>query len=301
MIGAALVGLYTLAIASADGITKLIAGNYSAPQLFFYSSAIVLVLTALAGRKTKANCDTHHWLVTGAPWLTAARCVLTVLAAIGYFHAFRHLPFAQVFVFIGLAPILAGVLSGPILGETLRIQGWIALCVGALGVLCLFPGGLGELSIGHVWALMGATTGTTSMVLSRRIAKIERNALAQVFYPNLSIFVVMGAAMPFAYTSMPLIDLAWVGAYAAALFAARWLSVEALRLLPAYVATPMMNLQFVWMVAIGFVAFGEVPGMGTMIGVSFVIGSGLFLVMDEALANRTLASHRKAGSTPARA
>jgi drug/metabolite transporter (DMT)-like permease len=42
-----------------------------------------------------------------------------------------------------------------------------------------------------------------------------------------------------------------------------------------------MNLQFVWMVAIGALGFGEVPAAGTWLGVAIVIGSGLFLVWDQ--------------------
>ena len=88
---------------------------------------------------------------------------------------------------------------------------------------------------------------------------------------------------------MPLADLGWVAGYAVFLFAARWLSVEALRLLPAYVATPLMNLQFVWMVAIGWWGFGELPTAGTLVGVMLVVGSGMWLIFDEALPGRRMA------------
>ena len=77
-------------------------------------------------------------------------------------------------------------------------------------------------------------------------------------------------------------DLCLVAAYAVLLFGARWLVVAALRVLPAYVATPLMNLQFIWMVVIGFAVFGEVPAHGTMLGAALVIGSGLWLVFSEA-------------------
>ena len=97
----------------------------------------------------------------------------------------------------------------------------------------------------------------------------------------------MGTALPFVWRAMPATDLAWVAAYAVCLFAARWLVTVALRLLPAYVATPLMNLQFVWMVVIGYVAFGEVPGAGTITGVTLVVASGLWLVLDDALPART--------------
>merc|ERR1711965_1135334 len=69
----------------------------------------------------------------------AVRAVLTVCAAIGFFQAFRLLPFADVFVFIALMPLIAAALSGPVLGERVRPATWTALLLGAGGVLCLMP------------------------------------------------------------------------------------------------------------------------------------------------------------------
>jgi drug/metabolite transporter (DMT)-like permease len=119
------------------------------------------------------------------------------------------------------------------------------------------------------------------MVIARYIGRFEANALAQVFYPNLAVFVVMGLALPFVWQPMPPSDLVWVGAYAVLLFGARWLLVVALRLLAAYAVTPLVNLQFVWMVILGALMFGEYPASGTYLGVAIVIGSGIFLVWDQ--------------------
>ena len=57
--------------------------------------------------------------------------------------------------------------------------------------------------------------------------------------------------------------------------------VAALRLLPAYVVTPLMNLQFLWMVVIGALAFGEWPGAGVWLGAAIVVAAGTWLVWDQ--------------------
>jgi S-adenosylmethionine uptake transporter len=294
-IGAGLVALYTLMISSADGITKLIAGSYAAPQLFVLSSAIVMALSVCATRLTAGRGRLRDGLRTTVPRAMAVRSVLTVLACIAFFNAFRDLPFADVFLFIGLMPIIAGLMSGPVLGEPVRPQVWAALVAGVIGMLCLMPGGIEGATIGHLWALIAAISGTGSMVAARYIGRIETNALAQVFYPNLAIFAAMALALPFVIAPMALTDFGWAIAYAVFLFAARWVVVVALRLLPAYVATPLMNLQFVWMVVIGAVFFGEVPSVGTLLGVGIVIASGVWLLYDQigAVMKTPEPSHRK--------
>lgn len=276
-VGAGLVILYTGFISSADAITKLIAGGYAAPQMYALSGLMVMGLSLLADR----HPSQQQGLRTTQPLAMALRSAATVVAAVAFFNAFRLLPFAEVFLFIGLMPLVAGLMSGPILGEHVRPSVWAALAAGFVGTLCLFPEGMTAVTPGHLWAGLATVSGTFSMIMARYIGRHETNALAQVFYPNAALAGVMALALPFVWEPMPLSDLGWVAAYAGFLFLARWVLVVALRMLAAYVVTPLMNLQFVWMVILGAVFFGEFPAAGTFLGVAIVIGSGLFLIWDQ--------------------
>ncbi len=277
MAGVGLVLAYTGLMSSADAVTKLLAGSYAAPQLYALSGAIVVALCVLVARFGPKRQS----LRTTAPRAMALRSGLTVIACTAFFYAFKLLPFAEVFLFIGLMPLIAGFLSGPILGEHVRPAVWGALAAGGVGVLCLFPSGLSDIGLGHVVALLACVSGTVSMVLARFIGRYESNALAQVFYPNLAIMATMAVALPFVWLPMSLSHLGWAVVYALLLFSARWLLVVALRLLAAYVVTPLMNLQFVWMVILGAVFFGEHPGLHVYLGVFVVISSGIYLVIDQ--------------------
>lgn len=274
--GAGLVVIYTGLIASADAITKVIAGGYSAPQMYALSGLMVVALACIADRN-----GARQGFRTSCPRAMAIRSGATVLAAVSFFQAFRLLPFAEVFLFIGLMPLIAGLLSGLILREHVRPSAWLALSAGFVGMICLFPEGLAGLTVGHVWAFAASVAGTVSMVMARYIGRVEQNALAQVFYPNLALAGLMALALPFVWRPMPLADLGWVAAYAGFLFFARWCLVVALRWLAAYTVTPLMNLQFVWMVALGALGFGEWPTAGTLLGAAIVIGSGIYLVWDQ--------------------
>lgn len=270
--------LYTLLISGADAITKFIAGSYAAPQLFALSGgAVALLCLVAAPRGARAGVmRTRH------PRAMAIRAVATVAGTAAFFHAFRLLPFAEVFLFIALIPIFAALLSGLVLGERPRPRTWGALILGSAGVACLFPTGLSSFGAGHLVALAAVLLGTVSLVVSRYIGQREDNLLAQIFYPNLVLMGVMALALPFVFRPMPPADLGWALAYAGVLFAARWVLVGALRLLPAYVVTPLMNLQFLWMVGIGLVVFGEMPGSGVYVGAAIIAGAGLWLIWEQA-------------------
>ncbi|WP_281955476.1 DMT family transporter [Pseudophaeobacter arcticus] len=323
VLGGLMIVAYTGLISSADGIIKLLSGGYEAAQIYVLAGGMVAVLSILVNwlcmsreaKRALPQLSIHQPLGqrtgpggqrTGPggqkppsgvfakylPWRTACpramglRSLAALLGAICFFYAFRLLPFAQVFLFIGLMPLLAGVMSGLILKERISFGAWIALGMGFVGVLFLFPSGVSSISGGHVLALVGATWGTFSMVMARYISRHDTNLLPQVFYPNLLLCLAMVPLLPVVWQPMPLADLAWALAYAGLLFAARWLAVAALRLLPAYVVTPLMNLQFVWMLTIGAWVFGEMPSQGTWIGGFIVIGSGLFLLRGQVVKPR---------------
>jgi drug/metabolite transporter (DMT)-like permease len=276
--GVGLTAIYTLLISSADAITKMFAASYAAPQLFALSGGIVALLAVLGNRAAAKP----RGMTTRCPRVMALRSVATVLGSIAFFYAFRLLPFAEVFLFIAIIPLITALLSGPVLGEAVRPQAWGALTVGMVGLLCLVPGGLQTIGLGHAVALAAVLLGTVSMMASRYIGTRDDNLLAQVFYPNLSLAVVMACALPFVWQPMGLADLGWACVYAGVLFGARWVLVAAFRALPAYVVTPLMNLQFLWMVIIGAVVFGEVPGTVVYLGAALVIAAGAWLIYDQA-------------------
>ncbi len=275
--GVALTGLYTLLITGADAITKGFAQSYSAPQLFAISGGLVALFSLLANRDPSGH---RRSMTTLCPWAMTIRVVATVLGTLAFFHAFRLLPFADVFLFIALIPLITAILSGPVLGEPVRGQTWVALGLGTIGVACLFPAGLQGIGFGHLVAFSAVLLGSVSMVASRYIGQRDSNLLAQVFYPNLALMVVMGLALPFVFAPMSGLDLGFAALYALLLFGARWVLVAALRILPAFVVTPLMNLQFIWMVVIGWSVFAETPSTQTYLGAFIIILAGGWLIWE---------------------
>ena len=54
--------------------------------------------------------------------------------------------------------------------------------------------------------------------------------------------------------------------------------IVAHRLAPASVLSPFLYSQMIWMIALGFIVFGDVPNGWTLAGASVVIASGLYLI-----------------------
>lgn len=279
LLGVALTVVYTMLITGADAITKLFSTNYAAPQMFALSGGLVALFCIIAAGRKSAFSTVFR---TRCPRVMFIRAVATVVGTCAFFYAFKMLPFAEVFLFIAIIPILAALLSRFMLNECVGGAVWGALLLGLLGMGSLFPGGWSSIGVEHLVALLAVAMGAVSMVASRYIGQRDPGGLlSQVFYPNLTLMAVMSCALPFVFVPMGWIDLMWVVYYAALLFAARWVLVAALKLLPAFVVTPLMNLQFLWMVAIGAVVFGEQTAASIYFGAALMIMASAWLVWDQ--------------------
>lgn len=275
-VGLALVLLYCFLATGADALTRVVAQGFAAPQLYCMSGGLVALLSLITSHVQNGAGS----LRSKRPFSLALRSVFFVCSSFCYFYAFKTLPFAEVFAFIALVPIFAGLLSGPFLGEPVRWQSWCALLAGLGGMLLLYPAGFTSLSWAHVSAASGAISGAAAMVMARHISRDDTNALIQVFYPNLAMCAVMGLALPFVYRTMQLADVALILSYAGLLFLARWVLVLCLARMKAYVVTLLMNLQFVVMLGVGLVVFGEVPTPNLLAGASVIILAGSYLFLE---------------------
>jgi drug/metabolite transporter (DMT)-like permease len=274
LLGAGLAVLNTLVSVSADALAKDLVASYAAPQLMAGAGLLAVtigLLLSLAGNRDII-------LKTGAPGRVALRSSLGAISTVGFFLAYRELPFAEMFPFIAILPIFAAVLSGAILKERIGVAVWIALAIGLAGMVFLFPEGISGVNRGHMFGLGASLTGAASIVLSRGICRSHTHAFAQVFYAQLACTVLGIVLLPFVWHPMGAEDMGLLALYTLFLLATRWLMVMVVRLIPAHVALQIGNIQFVWMVLIGQSVFDEPTGANVWIGAALVVASGLWLV-----------------------
>ena len=60
-----------------------------------------------------------------------------------------------------------------------------------------------------------------------------------------------------------------------------WLLILAHARAPAAILSPFIYTQIVWMLALGYVLFGDRPDRWTLVGSGIVIASGLYLISRE--------------------
>lgn len=265
-----------------DAVVKTLGQGYSPVQIVFFSVLLSfpLAVVMLLRDVTQDSLIPHH------PGWVALRTAAAVATGVSAFYAFSVLPLAQTYAILFAAPLLITVFSIPILGETVRLRRWVAVIAGLVGVLIVLRPGATPFGLGHAAALVAAVGSALASVVVRRIGDEERTAVL-LLYPMIGNFVLMGAALPFVYRPMPLIDFGLLAVVAALAWTASRLVIAAYRSASAVLVAPMQYSQILWAVIFGAILFNERPDWATALGASVVIGSGLFILFREAEASRT--------------
>jgi len=262
--------------ATHDVVIKYLGGSYSPFQIVFFSVlfGFPFITFLLMRDATEGNLIPRH------PWWTMARSVASVVTGVCAFYAFSTLPLTQTYAILFAGPLVITVLSIPILGETVGWRRGLAVLVGLGGVMVVLQPGAEALELGHIAALVAAFTGGFASIVVRKIGREERSATL-ILYPMMANFVVMGAALPFVYEPMPMVDIAASAVVAAMALVGTSCLIYAYRFGQAVIVAPMQYSQIIWAAFFGFIFFDEDFDMATLIGSAIIIASGIYIVLRE--------------------
>ena len=257
-----------------DALGKYMVATYSVGQLLWLRAcAALLVLLPLVWRDRRAFTQLER------PWLQLLRVVLSTLEVAAFFLATVYLPLADVITYYLACPIFVTALSAIVLREQVGWRRWSAIAdrllrradrAAAFGadhqlagddrarrqpVVC-GPDADHPLAAGDAGYRAG-------VVAIRRHLPLRRADVA----------VRLGDA-----------ELGSLGLFAAAgcISVSALLCVNrSLKLAPASVVVPYQYSMIIWAVMFGYVVFGDVPSMATIVGAAIIIGAGLYIFLRE--------------------
>jgi drug/metabolite transporter (DMT)-like permease len=218
---------------------------------------------------------------TGRLPLQLIRSVLLFVSTVCNFVALQYLQLVETLSIIFSTPLIVALLAGPILGEPIGMKRLGAIGVGFIGVLVITRPGLGTMHPAALLSLLGAVSYAFYGITTRMLASTDSSATT-TFYSSVAGIVLMTPLLPWFWTTPPTV-LTWAmlmmtGAYGAF---GHWLLVLAHARAPAAILSPFIYSQIIWMLALGYILFGDWPDPWTFAGASIVIASGLYLLYRE--------------------
>ncbi|WP_210320178.1 DMT family transporter [Pseudaminobacter soli (ex Zhang et al. 2022)] len=207
---------------------------------------------------------------------------LTLLGStIFNFAALMTLQLAQTAAIFFAVPILVTALAGPLLGEWAGWRRWLAALAGFCGVLVITRPGVGEFGIGHLFALCATLSTCFYVILTRRMSAKETPE-SLVFYSALAPTVLLLPVVPFTASAPPgFLHLVLLVIIAACGGIGHWFLIKAYSIASTISLAPYPYLQMVWMIAAGYLVFGQLPDGWTLGGAAIIVASGLYIVHRE--------------------
>ena len=223
--------------------------------------------------------------------LVVGRALALAAASLTMGLALQRMPVGETVAIIYLAPFAVMILSMPILGEKVRLSGWIGAALGFLGVLLILRPGGGLDGWGVVFALLNAACATAYHLSTKFLTRSE-STVALLFHVALTgtiVFVVL--ALPDLNMDLPLAsDMGLMVALGALATMGHFLFTSAYREAPASLLAPVNYLHLVWAAGLGWLVFNHIPDLYALAGIAMVSAGGAFVAWRAHVARRAEAA-----------
>ncbi|MCP4826867.1 MAG: DMT family transporter, partial [Shimia sp.] len=172
-------------------------------------------------------------------------------------------------------PLMIAALSGPVLGERVGWRRWMAIGVGAVGVLIILRPGSGVFSPAAIVPLIGALMFAVYGLMTRYVARGDTGQTS-FFYTGVIGCVVMTAIGLFFWEHIVGRDWIWMGTLCCTGVFGHWLLIRTYEVAEASAVQPFAYLQLPFAAALGMAAFGETLRLNVAIGAGIILAAGLF-------------------------
>lgn len=264
----------------ADTFSKYFAQFYSVHQILAYTGGLGMVISGLWVWKTLGvrgliPAEKRKWHIIRA--INVAAIPVSVISAL------KYLPMADYYGISFCAPFLILIMSALFLKEHIGIARWAAVIVGFMGVLVLAGPKYNDVGPGVLYALSAAFFVALSVITVRKIGP-HAPTPHYIFFPFIATFSINFIIMlvegnhimpPLEHLMIfPLSILFVIGGQLG-------FAIGHARATSAGVTAPFLYTQIIWGVLLGWIVFGDFPVVTTWIGLSIVIGAGLFSIWRE--------------------
>lgn len=248
------------ALVKAQGVT------YPAFQLVFIRAMIGLIfILPLIWRHRGEMARVKY------PWRNLFRICCNAIALTSNFVAITLLPLATVNAVGFSRPLVTMAMAVVFLGEKVSRYRWVGACLAFVGVLVVIGPGGAEINAGVLVVLVSVVFGALAVIQTRALRQ-ENTTVMMVFY---TVGLAVITAVPAIWTWKPVMPLDWVALLAIGLLAqmGQYCFLRAYRIADASVLAPVGYLSILFVTAVGYFLFDEVPGARVILGIAIILVS----------------------------
>ena len=200
----------------------------------------------------------------------------------------RYLPIAEASATGFVSPLFVTALSIIFLGERVGMRRWIATAVGLFGVVVILRPGTGAFHAAAFFPIVSALSWASTLIMTRMMSGRDP-AITTMTYSSMVGVTILTLLVPFVWVAPTWHDLLLGLLIGVASTLGQWIVVLAFRYADASVLAPFQYTQLLWVSILGFLVFGELPDVWTVVGAAFIVASGLYTAHRERVRRLELA------------
>jgi drug/metabolite transporter (DMT)-like permease len=269
--GIALILASTVFLGTSDVTAKYLSTSLPSIEIAwirFLVFALIMTPAMLRGSPLYA-------LPTGRLGLQLMRGAALLGSSLLFISGLRFLPIAEASATGFVSPLFVTALSIVLLGESVGLRRWLATAVGLIGVLIILRPGSNAFHPAALFPIVSALAWAATLVMTRMMSGSERT-ITTMTYSAITGVAILSAMVPLVWVHPSWHDIFLAIFIGVASTAGQWIVVLAFRYADASVLAPFSYTQLLWVSILGFIIFGEVPDIWTVIGAAFVVASGLY-------------------------
>ena len=250
--------------------------DYPLGQVVFFRGFFGIVFYFFVIPKNRIN----NFYQTKRAFLHFLRCFVGLIAMVAIFIALRNLPLATVVSISFAAPIFTTIFSIFFLSERVGIYRWLAVVIGFVGILIITEPGFESLNIYYIFPIIFCIGLSYVAIAIRQLSSTEPVWLISL---NFSIAITIAGlfTLPYGWKVPSFLDffvLSLVGLFGGV--ANLWLS-QSYKFSEVSLVTPLKYLGLVFAIFFGYLIWGEVPSLKSLIGGLLVILSSIIIFRRE--------------------
>lgn len=275
-----------------DVIIKWISGTYPVTQILATRSVVafvpLLVLLHFDGGLRTVSRQRLGRLL--------ARAVLLFLSYTAYYLAIAAIPLAEAGALFYTAPLFIVALAGPVLGERVGFNHWTAVVIGFIGAMIMCRIGADAIDPAALFSLAAAALYALAQVMARDLGTTHRASVMALYQNSVNLAAALAIGLvagngAFADVSHPslafflrpwampdLVDFLLMSSTGLVAAIAIWCLTQAYRIAEANVVAPFEYSSVVWLVLAGYLIWGEVPELMTVVGGTLIIAAGVYVL-----------------------
>lgn len=208
------------------------------------------------------------------------RGLMFIAGSVSIVMSLELLPLAMVTTILFTTPIFVAAFSAPVLGERVGLHRWVAVFGGFAGVLIVVQPGTAAFQWALLLPVAASFINAFRDVLTRFLSRSE-TSIAMLFWSNIILMAGSALTLPWSWQPVGTTTALWFVVAGVCNGAAHFFVIEALRVSEASAMAPVRYTSLIWAALLGFVLWGEIPGVWLWAGAAVIVGSSLYMIRAE--------------------